>query len=851
MPETPAHTSLHRHQAAFSLLAEGVVWIDQAGKIRGGNTVAAQLLGYDLARLAELSYFEINPHFSLMGWKKFWAQLPDPGRERLETEFVNAAGKLFSVRGWVSFDDFQDANRLCLVVFSSTEAGRREADLLEAVQRDGEVGGWEYNLSTGQVYLAANVRRWLGWSPERDFYPAAEFLAKITPQVSAAHLREAQSTYQRSLASAKPFEQALTLADAQGESKNYWLRGNSVENELEVYKLYGTLRPEQQHRANPIPVGEAGVWTASLDHSLDAVYWVDLPTESIVFANARACEQTGFSRRELQSQNLAALVEEAALPALKSALRALPTQPYQELRLSTLRKDGGTSPIQANLHLHRSEDGKELAIVVAHDVSRNQEDAEFRALQSATLDMLQEWVVWLDKDGQIVWLNTAARRKLSRLTSRELTGLSLQELLPDLEVPSLGQVRQDRLEARLQAATDYVYTDPGGTERTLQVHFEPVAAETRLFLCVLCRDVTQEHNNKRRLTQAKKRVDELRAQLESENEVLKAEIETVHAAGPILTVSKKYQRILGQIGQVAGTDATVLITGETGTGKELLAQSIHNFSSRGSRRMVSVNCAALPENLIESELFGHERGAFTGAFAQKKGKFELANGGTLFLDEIGEMPLDMQAKLLRALQEGEIQRIGSNEVISVDVRVVAATNRNLERMIKEGRFREDLYYRLNVFPIHNLPLRERREDIPVLVNHFTRQYAEKMGRTITQINQRDLNELVAYDFPGNVRELINLVERAVITANGSTLNLGASLRALRRTDRSEEGIGFSGTDALVPFEEMQRRYIIEALRRCKGKITGPGGAAELLDVNGRTLMSKMNKLGISRNDFGR
>ncbi len=265
--------------------------------------------------------------------------------------------------------------------------------------------------------------------------------------------------------------------------------------------------------------------------------------------------------------------------------------------------------------------------------------------------------------------------------------------------------------------------------------------------------------------------------------------------------------------------------------------------------MISVNCAALPENLIESELFGHERGAFTGAFAQKKGKFELANGSTIFLDEIGELPLDMQAKLLRALQEGEIQRIGSADIIRVDVRVVAATNRKLEQMISEGTFREDLYYRLNVFPIHNLPLRERREDIPVLVKHFARLYADKMGRLISDINQRDLAQLQDYDFPGNVRELINLVERAVITSSTTTLNLAGSLRVLRRPERGEGGsLNLSG-DKLLTFEEMQRQYIIEALKRTKGKVTGPGGAAEKLDVNGRTLMSKMNKLGINRNDY--
>jgi len=847
MANTNPDPQLQLHQVAFDLIQEGVLWIDKSGRVSHGNEAAARLLGYPSRTLCQLSYFEINPHFSLMAWKKFRARLKETGHDRLDTEFVNANGSLFSVRGRSCFDQFNPDDALCLIVFNSTEAGKRDADLLKIVQDHGQIASWEYNLANGQIFLGAPARAWLGWSPEREFYPVKEFLEKITDAFSEEDLQVNKPLLQRALRSGQAFETKLSLPTSSGKRVPYLLRGQSVENELEVYKIYGSLSAPVSQAAACARSGSEGIYRFSLDNSNEAIYWLDLQEQRVAFANARASESSGFSRPELIGRQLSDLFSTEEAEELTRLTKTIANKGYLELPAYALRKNGQPYPTRLACHYHATEEGAFL-IILAHDLSREQQDSEHLQLHITTLNALREWVIWLDAENRIVLMNAAARRKLSRKTSRDISQVPVLELMPDLIIPPLSEIRQEQLDGRVRPDTEYHYSDPGGTDRILQVRFAQVAADTRLFLSIICRDVTAEHNNKQRLRQAKRRVDELRQQLESENEALKERIETVHAAGPIITVSPKYQKILGQIAQVADTDATVLVTGETGTGKELLAHSIHNFSNRSSRQMVSVNCAALPENLIESELFGHERGAFTGAFAQKKGKFELASGSTIFLDEIGELPLDMQAKLLRALQEGEIQRIGSADIIKVDVRVVAATNRELERMINEGNFREDLFYRLNVFPIHNLPLRERREDIPVLVKHFARLYADKMGRLISDINQRDLAQLQDYDFPGNVRELINLVERAVITSNTTTLNLAGSLRVLRRPERGEGKLNLGG-DKLVTFEEMQRQYIIEALRRTKGKVTGPGGAAEKLDVNGRTLMSKMNKLGINRNDY--
>ena len=849
MTSQPSDPLLGIHQDVFDLVQEGALWVDAGGRIQHANDRAAQLLGYSRDALRRVSYFEIDPHYSLLAWKKFWARLGNIEQERLETEFVNSSGKLFSVRGRIAQDLFSTEVELVLVVFTATEDGQRERDLLTAVEDHGNIGSWEWNLTTGQVYVSPPLRRWFALSPERDFYPYADFLGKVTPLVDTAQFNELRALLKQLKGAGRNFERTLTLQADEG-STDYVLRGRSAENELEVYKIYGSMRPAAAAAAPATPLAEGQELAEfSLNRTSDAMLWVDLADKRIINVNYPALELSGYARQDLVGQPSSVLATANPNYEREAVYATLREKHYAEFESAIQTRAGEAIPCHTRIHLLAA-GGREYGIFFLRDLRQEAAKREDIQLHRTTLNALNEWVIWVDASNRVVLLNTAATRKLSRRTSRDLTGLDIRELMPDLDIPSLDEVRQEQLDGRIRNTVDYLYTTTSGDERELQVRFAQVSAGRRLFLCIICRDVTAQYKAKRRLQQSKRRVDELTKQLQSENEALKERVDQgVGASGPIVTVSKKYQRILAQIAQVAGTDATVLVTGETGTGKELLAQSIHNFSNRSRRPLVSVNCAALPENLIESELFGHERGAFTGAFAQKKGKFELADGGTIFLDEIGELPLDMQAKLLRALQEGEIQRVGSTEPIHVDVRVVAATNRNLEQMTDKGAFREDLYYRLNVFPIHNPPLRERPEDIPVLVKHFTRLYSERMGRNITDIRQRDLDQLREYDFPGNVRELINLVERAVITTETSTLNLGASLRALRRSDRAEDGLAFLADGRFVSFERMQQQYIVEALKHTRGKVTGPGGAAELLDINGRTLMSKMNKLGINRNEY--
>jgi formate hydrogenlyase transcriptional activator len=332
-------------------------------------------------------------------------------------------------------------------------------------------------------------------------------------------------------------------------------------------------------------------------------------------------------------------------------------------------------------------------------------------------------------------------------------------------------------------------------------------------------------------------IAQLRDKLTKEKLYLEEEIQTEYNFEEIVGDSQALKRVLKEVQTVAATDSTVLIFGETGSGKELVARALHNRSERRERTFVKLNCAAIPSGLLESELFGHEKGAFTGAIATKIGRFELADRGTLFLDEVGEIPPDLQVKLLRVLQEQEFERLGSTRTIRVDVRIVAATNRDLGRMVDEHTFRSDLYYRLKVFPVTVPPLRERPEDIPMLVRHFAQKFAQRMKKRIETIPSESMKALQQYAWPGNVRELENFVERAVILSSSSDLFVPIS--ELKRSAPP-------GNGSAVTLEDAEREHILKVLREARWTIGGQGGAAARLGMKRTTLQSKMQKLGISR-----
>ncbi|KPM31231.1 Fis family transcriptional regulator [Croceitalea dokdonensis DOKDO 023] len=451
------------------------------------------------------------------------------------------------------------------------------------------------------------------------------------------------------------------------------------------------------------------------------------------------------------------------------------------------------------------------------------------------IDNAQDLVYIYNREGKLIdYSNSVAdtlgysRKKLDSATIFELdTGVTEDWWESHFaEIKEKGSVQME-----------WILTKKDGTRFPVDIVANYMNYQGQDINCAVVRDITKRKERDLKLYQALEEIKSLKNRLEDENEYLKEEISGKINANNIVCESEVYEKVLEQVNLVAPTDTTVLITGESGTGKELLASALHNNSLRKDRPLIKVNCATLPKELFESELFGHKKGAFTGAVADKVGKFTLADGGTIFLDEIGEMPIDLQPKLLRVLQEGEFDEVGGSKTIKVDVRVIAATNRRLEDMIKEGTFREDLYYRLNVFPIYNIPLRGRKEDIPLLAKFFLEKYSAKAGKAFKRLSKKTIDSLMRYDFPGNIRELENLIERAVILESGTTLHTGSWMPSTSKT---------IDTSNLLTFEEVQKQHIIKILERTNGKVSGKNGAAGILDMNAKTLFAKMKKLGIEK-----
>jgi DNA-binding NtrC family response regulator len=355
----------------------------------------------------------------------------------------------------------------------------------------------------------------------------------------------------------------------------------------------------------------------------------------------------------------------------------------------------------------------------------------------------------------------------------------------------------------------------------------------------LLQEIDERKGAEESLRAALAEIKQLQDRLQAENIYLQQDVAREYNFGEIIGQSSAISHVFSRIEQVAPQDATVLLLGETGTGKGVVARAIHSRSPRKDRTMVTVNCTAMPANLIESELFGREKGAFTGADARQIGRFELADGGTIFLDEIGEMPLELQSRLLRVIQDGEFERLGSPRTIKVNVRIIAASNRNLEEENKSGRFREDLFYRLNVFPITIPPLRQRKEDIPLLVNHFVSKFNKKTGKKIETVSKETLDALQEYYWPGNVRELESVIERAVITSQGTALQVLDRFDTFRKT-------GEQSGEEVKALAELEQNHIIQVLRKTSWRIEGQNGAALLLGLNPSTLRARMRKYGIRR-----
>lgn len=474
-----------------------------------------------------------------------------------------------------------------------------------------------------------------------------------------------------------------------------------------------------------------------------------------------------------------------------------------------------------------------------------------RSLELArfTIQCSADVILFHDCNGVILRANDSACKHFG-YSEDELIGLTVQDIDPDSNKKTWARFWKE-LRKKKSISFETRHQTRKGSLIPMDVAVNFIEFDGKEYAVGFCRNISERKKIEEERKRAFIEIERLREQLELENEYLHEEVVESRLLGDIIGESPALQNILKQVEMVAPTEANVLVTGESGTGKELIAHEIHKQSPRSDRSLIRVNCASVPRELYESEFFGHVKGAFTGAIKDRIGRFELADGGTLFLDEVGEIPLDLQSKLLRVLQEGTFERVGSEKTLKVNVRLVAATNRNLKNDVSEGRFREDLYYRLHVFPLEVPPLRERIEDIPLLACHFLRLAEKKINRSGMKLSKANLISLQNYDWPGNIRELQNVIERAVIVSRTGKLQIDLP----KILSGKKVSVDIIGSQSHLPQEristfaevkQFERENILRALIQTKWKIFGEGGAAELLEIPPTTLTSRIARMGLEK-----
>ncbi|MBN1827373.1 MAG: PAS domain S-box protein [Candidatus Eisenbacteria bacterium] len=575
------------------------------------------------------------------------------------------------------------------------------------------------------------------------------------------------------------------------------------------------------------------------ENAADAMIIRDLETGAVLAPNDEAVRRYGYARRELRDMALVGLDAEENAPFTPEQLVELEEKGRVFFETVFRHRDGTPIPTEVNAQVIEY-GGKKRLFAVHRDISERKraerEIEDRRAELEEILRAIPEALVYADIERRIRRVNPAFEH-IFGFRPEEVIGQKTEILYSEKgDFGKQGDKRYNVDAGKMYEPYEIDHKRKSGEVFPAEVVGTPVrnASGEAVGFLGLVRDITERKRAEETIRNALEEIRSLKEMVEAENIILREEIKQAHLQGEIIGQSEGIRSVLVQAEQVAPTDSTVLILGETGTGKELLARAIHSMSPRRDRPMVIVNCAAIPDSLVESELFGHEKGAFTGAVAGRVGRLEVADGSTLFLDEVGDLPAETQAKLLRVLQEGRFEKVGSDKTIRVDVRVIAATHHDLEKNVKSGSFREDLFYRLNVFPIVVPPLRERREDIETLVWAFVGEFGEKMGKRIESISRKNLDTLRNHSWPGNIRELRNIIERAVILARGKTLHVD-----IPEQPRTKEMGAFTLADR-------EKEHIIEALELSNWRVRGKGGAADSLGLKPTTLEARMKKLGIRR-----
>jgi len=685
--------------------------------------------------------------------------------------------------------------------------------------------------------LSAEEARGWGWK------------AAIHPD-DLAHLLDA---FQRARESGQPFEFEGRLRRFDGEFRRFLTRGDPVRDEMgSVLRWYGTNTDlEDRARAEDALRLSAEGLRLIVD-TIPGLVAIMSARGELELGNHRLLEYFGRTLDELKHWDTSDAVHPDDLPeAVAAWTRSVETgTPYAfEHRLR--RADGAYRWFQSRGHPLRDMEGRVIRwYILLTDVDdRKQVEEALRKSEErwrSVFDNSAIGVALTDQGGRFLATNSAFQKMLG-YSEEEIRALTFPELTHENHREANWKLVAELFEGKrsqFQIEKQYRRRDGKLIWVRNNVSLVPGTKSMPRFIMALSEDITERKQTEERLQRTQAEVERLRDQLRDENQVLREQIDQVFMFEDIVGSSPVLQAVLASITKVAPTDSTVLISGETGTGKELIARAVHKRSRRAGQAFISVNCAAIPASLIASELFGHEKGAFTGAVAQRRGRFELAHSGTIFLDEIGEVPTETQVALLRVLQERQFERVGGSRGIPTDVRVIAATNRDLAAAVAAGTFRSDLYYRLNVFPIQVPPLRARREDIPLLVEYFVRKCAEQMGKRIRGIERRTLELCQRYDWPGNIRELQNIIERAVILCSGDTLAIDETWIPTQsllepRTSR-----------ALVQAVQDREKEMIEAaLSESKGRVAGAMGAAARLGIPASTLESKIKQFKIEKRRF--
>ncbi len=624
--------------------------------------------------------------------------------------------------------------------------------------------------------------------------------------------------------------------------------------------------------------GRLAYWmrNAAFEQCPEPLMLLDPLENKYIDCNIAATQMLGFDRQEILKMPISYIHGRELGQLIVFTQEALQRGHAKSKRISCRLKNDMHIPVELSASRTVIK-GREYLVVSIKDIDqeerqRDKADAdrlarngilEWKHLQSIfqqgerdnllMLTSVGDGIYCVDTNGLCTFINPAAKRLLGR-TDGDVLGQNIHYVhhhthddgthYPVEECPIYAAIRDGVVHEGIQE----VFWKHDGTPFPVEFTSTPIISEGSIIgAVVVFRDISQRMETEKQLRDALKEVSELKARLEDENAYLQQEILIEQRYHGIIGESTAIKRIHQQIELVAQTEANVLITGESGTGKELIARAIHDASNRKDKPMIRVNCAAIPHELFESEFFGHIRGAFTGAVRDRIGRFELANGGTLFLDEVGEIPLELQSKLLRVLQEGQLERVGEEKTRNVDVRIIAATNRDLKKEAEAHRFREDLYFRLNVFPIHSPPLRERGTDINLLATHFLEQASQKFSKKDCKLRQSDLKPLQTYNWPGNIRELQNVMERAAITSHQGrvTIDLPLTTYAIASTTPTENNSELT----IIADDEMQervKRNMLAALEQCEWKLFGDDGAASLLKLKPTTLASRIKRLGLKR-----